>query len=419
MRKVIAIFLFLLILGINMTVCFGAEKKVRLTMTLWGDANYQKMAEEIVALHQKKFSNVEVEIMVIPFSEYSKKLSIMNAAGSSPDVAWLASEMTTVFMDSNNLLDISAIEKDKEFDINDISHATLSHVRKGKKLYGVSTNAAPGIIFFNKTLFKEKGLKTPLELAKEKKWTFEQMLSSAQAITDSSQGIFGVRLARDWKSWPDTLVDLFWAYGADILSKNNQKFALNSSKGAAALQYFSDLMFKHKVHPKPGEQTSFESGKVAMYRDKFGYVRKLANVKFDWDIAPLPLGPKSEAPIWVGASCYSVFKDSKNPKEAMELVKTITGKQGQIIATRLIPPSRKSVQQSDVFLKAQSLPTAEAIKISIIDKLSGPSRPFVTPQNWPLIEAGIQSGLDELFSEKADVKSVLQKMQKEVEPLLK
>lgn len=419
MRKVTAVLLALLIMCFAIVNCAAAQKKVRLTMTLWGDVQYQKMAEEIVALHQKKFPNVEVDVMLIPFSEYSKKLSIMNAAGSSPDVAWLASEMTTVFMDSGSLLDISAIEKDKEFDINDIFPSTISHLRKGKKLYGVSTNAAPGIIFFNKTLFKEKGLKTPLELAKEGNWTYDKMLSSAKAITDHSRGVFGVRLARDWKSWPDTLVDLFWAYGADILSKDNKKFELNSPKGAAALQYFSDLMFEFKVHPKPGEQTSFESGKVAMYRDKFGYVRKLANANFDWDIAPLPLGPNPKAPIWVGASCYSVFKDTKHPREAMELVKTITSKQGQTIATRLIPPSRKSVQQSDVFLKAQSLPTVEAIKISIIDKLSGPSQPFITPQNWPLIEAGIQSGLDVLYSGNASVKSALEKMGKEVEPLLK
>jgi len=327
--------------------------------------------------------------------------------------------MTTVFIGSNSLLDISAVDKDKEFNIKDIVPATLIHLRKGRKLYGVSTNAAPGVIFFNKTLFKEKGLKTPLDLAKGKKWTYAQMLETAQALTDSSKGVFGVRIARDWKSWPDTLVDLFWAYGADILSKDQHKFLLNSAKGAEALQYFNNLMFKYKVHPKPGEQTSFESGKVAMYRDKFGYVRKLANAKFDWDIAPLPQGPKANAPIWVGASCYSVFKDTKYPKEAMELVKTLTGKQGQTIATRLLPPSRKSVQQSDVFLKGLPLPTAEAIRVSIIDKVSGPSRPFITPENWPLIEAGIQSGLDILYGETSNVKSVLQRMQKEVTPLLK
>jgi multiple sugar transport system substrate-binding protein len=322
-------------------------------------------------------------------------------------------------MNSNQLLDVSSLEKDAEYNIKDIYPSTLDYMRKDGKLYGISFNAAPSVMFYNKTLFKEKGLKTPLELYKEGKWDYDQYLEAARKLSDPAKGVYGTKLVKEWSNWYDILVNQIWAYGADIIENNGTKFLLNSPEGEQALQVYQDMIFKDKIHPKAGDQTAFESGKIGIYRDKYSYVRKAATIKeFEWDIAPMPVGPKKDAPVEVGTSAYTVFSDTKHPKEATDLLKFLTNKESMTYAIKLLPPSRKSVQESDAFLKAAPSPSAEGVKASILDKLPNSRVSHLHP-NWQQIEVKIQTSIDSLYTQSAPVKEILSRMEKEVTPLLK
>ncbi|TBL74573.1 ABC transporter substrate-binding protein [Paenibacillus thalictri] len=399
----------------------AAEKKepVKLKLSLWGDDLYKKTLEEMIEKFRQTNPNVSVEVILIPFTEYQQKLSIMLASKSGPDIGWMASRMIPQFMNSNQLLDVSSIEKDADYNIKDIYPSTLDYMRKDGKLYGVSFNAAPSVLFFNKTMFKEKGLKNPLELYKEGKWDYDQYLDVAKKLSDPAKGVYGLKLVKEWNNWYDILVNQIWAYGADIIENNGTKFLLNSPEGEKALQVYQDMIFKDKIHPKPGDQTAFESGNIAIYRDKYSYVRKAADIKnFEWDIAPLPVGPKKDAPVEVGTSAYAVFSDTKHPKEATELLKFLTNKESMTYAIKLLPPSRKSVQESDAFLKAAASPTPEGVRASILDKLPNSRVSHLHP-NWQQIESKIQTNIDSLYTQSDSVKDILNRMDKEITPLLK
>lgn len=76
------------------------------------------------------------------------------------------------------------------------------------------------LIYYNKDLFLEKGLKTPTELYKEGNWNYEEFLKAARSLTDSQQGIYGVKLVRDWNNWSDALLPLFWSHGAELFDSS-------------------------------------------------------------------------------------------------------------------------------------------------------------------------------------------------------
>ncbi|WP_284645056.1 ABC transporter substrate-binding protein [Paenibacillus silviterrae] len=396
-----------------------AKKDITLKLSIWGDDNRKRVFEDLGKKFTEKHPNIKVEVMLIPYAEYPKKMSIMVASRTVPDVAWLYDAIIPQMRDSDQLLDLSVLSKDAAYDLNDIYASNMDIYRKNGKLYGIPFSAGPKVLFYNKKLFKEKGLKTPNELAKEGKWTYDELIKTAKALTDPAKGIYGVKFG-DGSNWKDALTDTIWSFGADIFNEDGSKFLLNSPEGEKVFQMYDDMMFKDLIHPKPGDQLPFESGKIGMYRGTFSYsasARKAEGLEFD--IAPMPKGPKADAPFYNGVSGYSVMKDSEHHAEAIELLKFFTDKEGIKALQSTFPPTRKSVLESAEFANLNAQPSAEGIKLAMSQPMMAGGRVIPTPTNWQQIDSKMQSMLDMLYTRNASVKQMLERMEKEVTPLLK
>ena len=62
-----------------------------------------------------------------------------------------------------------AVRVDADYDFDDFFPSTLTLFERGDAVYGIPFAFGPRVIFYNKTLFEEKGLKTPTELYLEGK----------------------------------------------------------------------------------------------------------------------------------------------------------------------------------------------------------------------------------------------------------
>ncbi|WNR44055.1 ABC transporter substrate-binding protein [Paenibacillus roseipurpureus] len=396
-------------------------KPMTLKLSLWGDDTRKKLYEE----YGKKFTalhpNINVEIMLIPSAEYQQKMSILLASKQGPDVAWFTERAYPQFLGADQLLDLSEIKNDANYNFNDMLPGTFDLLKKGDKVYGVPFAIGPKVLFFNKTLFKEKGLKTPLELSQEGKWDYPTMVSTAKALTDSSKGIYGLNLFESggWKAWVDALVETFWGFGAELFNQEGTKFLLNSPQGEQVMQMYYDMLYKDQSHLKPGDQTTFDTGKVAMVREVYSYSAKARNIKdFEWDIAPMPTPPIKDAPAAVGMAGYSVIKSTEHPKEALELLKYFTSADVEKELTQFYLPNRKSVLESDAILGVGK-PSKEAIKTALISPFSKTLRFQPSHPNWQQIDVKMQTLFDFLYSKTATPKQVLEKMEQDITPLLK
>lgn len=392
-------------------------KSVNLKFSIWGNDTHKKMYEDMIAKFHESHPNINVEIMTIPFADYQQKLSIMQASKTAPDVAWLAERMIPQFLTADQLMDISEIKNDTAYNFADIYPSTLNLLSKDDHVYGIPFSTPPAMIYYNKTLFEEKGLATPTELYEQGKWNYDEFLKAAKALTDPAKGIYGANMVRNgWNNWPDALQSIFNAYGTDFLSADGSKLTLNSKEGEQALTMFSDMIFKDKVHPKPGDQTTFDTGKIAMQKELFSYMGKAKAVTdFKWDIAPLPAGPAGTGTT-MGYAGVVGMKDTKHPKETLEFITYITNPDNMVITSQFFVPSRKAVLESDDFLKQG--PSPESVKMAVIDQMptakSLPAHP-----NWQQIDTKMQSVLDYLYTQSASVQDVLKKADTEITPLLK
>jgi len=395
-----------------------SKEPVTLQFSIWGNDSHKAMYEELVAKFKETHEHIDVEIITIPFADYQQKMSIMLASKTAPDVGWLAERMIPQFLESGQLVDIaSSVKTDAAYAFDDVFPSTLDIFTKGDALYGIPFSTPPILIYFNKKLFEEKGLKTPTELYAEGKWNYEEFLKAAKAISDPSKGIYGVKLIREWKNWSDALLPLFWSHGADVFSPDGTAFALHSPEGKAALQIYEDMIFKDQVHPKPGDEITFDTGKLGMFTDRYSYVSKARAIQdFEWDIAPMPEGTHGRGTS-LGYAGYSVFQ-TEHPEEAIEFLKFVTNAESMGVTSQFFVPSRKSVLESDVFLKAAPLPTPESIQVAVLDQM-GDARIAPGHKNWQQIDVKMQTLMDLLYTQSESVESILQRMESDIGALLK
>ncbi len=397
-----------------------SSEKAKLKLSIWGDDARKKQLEDIIKKYTDQHPQIEVEVMLIPYGDYQQKLSIMMASKTAPDIAWVSERNYPQFIEADQLMDLSSLREDPDFDYEDIIPSTLTFFEKEHKLYSIPITTPPKVIFFNKTMFEEKGLENPLELHKQGKWDFDRFVQTAAALTDPATGTFGVRLYNnDWKNWQHALLDIIWQHGADIFNADSTKFALNSPEGEQAIQAVFDMMYKDNVHPKPGNQVAFETGKIGMERNNYSSSINYQKITdFEWDIAPFPEGPSQGQPYGAALVGYSMLEGTAYPQQSMDLIKYLSSVEGMEAMSSVFVPTRLSVLESPVFLKDNGSPSLEGVQLSIIDRMDR-IRAQVSHKNWAQIDIKIQNGLDSLYTNTANVKEALQRMEDEINPLLK
>jgi ABC-type glycerol-3-phosphate transport system substrate-binding protein len=109
----------------------------------------------------------------------------------------------------------------------------------------------------------------------------------------------------------------------------------------SAWQFVYDLIYKHKVHPRPDTLKALGDYKNMFVQQKNPMFRhppwgSLATSElpeksaggFDWDAVAMPKGPSGKRGSQLGATMVGVAPSSKNPDEAMKLLEHIVNKDG-------------------------------------------------------------------------------------------
>ncbi|MEH7386025.1 sugar ABC transporter substrate-binding protein [Bacillus sp. JJ1521] len=391
------------------------DKQVELTFMMWGSEAHQEVYNKLIAKFNETHPNIKVKMESVPFPDYQQKITVLAAGRELPDVGWVAERMVPQFMENDLLEDVSSFKDDAEYNMDDFFPSTLDLFKKDDQLLGIPFSTPPSVIFYNEDLFVNAGEKTPNEHAEAGTWTWEQFEKSAKAI--SADGVYGANFFRDWNTWI-TLLSHTWANGGDLFNKGQTEFTWNSPQGVETFKMLDRMMFADASHPKAGEQVSFESGKIGMFFDVYSYVSAARNVQdFKWDIAPLPEGPEGRFPM-LGQAGYGLFKGSKHPDEAKELLKFFTSQEGITATSTFFVPPRESVLSSDEFVNQPNNPPVESIQRAVIDEMDN-ARLQAGHIEWQKIDNAIQFGFDELFGQLKEPEDILKTMEEKINPLLK
>lgn len=310
-----------------------------ITLTFWHIATDEKRRQAIqnaISRFRNKYPNINVEEVPHENDPYKTKLATAMAAGEEPDIfiswggGWLKS-----FVDEGKVLDIDAW-------VNEIAdqyyEGALTLFEINGKKYGLPCAVGPSPVFYNKKIYEELGLKVPT--------TLEEFEKNCEIVKE--KGYIPIALANATQ-WPGALVFIWLSLrlgGADTFLNaynrtNNGTFedesfikageiiqewvkkgyfnegfnAMNYDTGAARMLIYNEqavhmIMTNGFLAVSKGEDPEFYEEKLAL---------------FNFPLIEGGKGTTSE--ILGGGNGYSITASTKYPREAFELIKTLTDKE--------------------------------------------------------------------------------------------
>lgn len=399
----------------------NASEKVTIKFSGWGEPNEKKLYEELIKTFESQNPDIKVQYIHIP-ADYAGKMNTVLAGGSAPDVFYAGDGDIARWIKLGAIMNIQEMVDSSGFDLSDMFQSAVDRYRydgaiMGKgDLYALPMDVAGTVLYYNKELFDAAGVPYP---SPETPMTFEQLLDTAKKLTKDTNGDGKPDQYGMGPIWWEGYV---WGNGGKILNDERTEFVLNEEKAVEALQFAADLGNVHKVVPDARALQSmndgqmFETGKLAMITSGRWAVPVYRNLKFDWDVAPIPANG-----VWSGWSAstgYSVWSKSKYPEQAFRFAAFLAGPEANQIRgdQGLTMPVYKTMANSDIFLQPGQKPEhAEVFLKAVETEQPGPWTYVANNKWWDIVN----QNLGQMWEGKMTAKALLDKIKPEVEKALK
>ncbi len=316
------------------------EVKPSGTVSVCIDIQAKTIFNQFIARFEEKFPDIEINAL------YGKDQNALIAANQAPDL--LKTGDLYVVSQKDLFADLTAyIERDKAaFKPEDFYPNAYNSLNVDGKQLALPSFFNVGLLYYNKTLFDESGIAYPTA-----DWTQEDFISAAQALTkmEGDKVVqWGSSTVLGW--WGEWLIHVRQAGGDWMV---DGKCALDTPEAIAGLDFFFQRTTKgqYKFAPSPTDDAlgGFAGGKTAMeYGGHTGlWVSYNAISGFNWDIAVLPKGLKTNVGAEFAVDAYGMYKESKNPDATWEFLKFWTGTEGaELMSDMGRPAARMSVAET-------------------------------------------------------------------------
>lgn len=378
------------------------DGRVRLRYMAWGNVQQLNLEQRLVDEFNKRNPDVKVKLFKVPANSYKNKMIVMFASRTSPDVVRVDHYDFPQLSERNYFRDLEPfIERDAEFKKSDYFPLAIEECLVDGRMQGLNVLFGGGIMFYNKKLIRDAGLEDPFVLWNRGEWTYDKALEYAVKLTKFDSTGRPIQFGINMPPMPFYLA-VIQAFGGRLLNPTLDKCLLDSPGSIAGMQWIADLRWKHKCCPTPAQGANaafnFETGKLAL---EFNYVGMTARynemiTKFDWDICPMPNGPKGDS-FFVKGNQLVMYRDTKHPEEAWRFMKFMTGPVAEdilYIQERRQAPTRIELAKSEGFLHPKKPPyNMESVAMTIRKGKTLPIGP-----RWPEVMAILTPELDNLFA---------------------
>ncbi|WHP31852.1 ABC transporter substrate-binding protein [Trabulsiella odontotermitis] len=286
------------------------------------DGQLTKEMTRVIKVFNDSQQDVEVRgIFTGNYDTTKIKAESAQKAGQPPALVIMSANFTTDLALKDEILPMDELfkfgnQKAGPFLLNEFFPAMHKNAQVMGVTYAIPFHNSTPILYYNKTLFDQAGLKEP------QTWT--ELLAAAKKLTDESKGQWGIMLPStndDYGGW--IFSSLVRANGGKYFNEDYPgEVYYDAPSTIGALRFWQDLIYKDKVMPSGvlnSKQISaaFFSGKVGMAMlstGALGFMRENAK-DFELGVAMMPAKEQRAVPIG-GASLVSFKGISDAQKKA-------------------------------------------------------------------------------------------------------
>lgn len=335
-----------------------ASAATELNYLLWGSPAegeaWQKVATEFEATHP----DIKVKVEVNDWDSYWEKLRVLMAGGTPPDVFAMDAPLYPDWQGRDVLLNLQPMIDAEPDLLKDVFPVTLEAYKTRDGYFGLPRDFQTIVLYYNKTMFDAGGVAYPND-----KWTYDDLRAAAKKLTKDNNGD---GTTDQWGFWAEVIDPepfwgaVVWSFGGDIVDLAQGKTLIGSEPAMKAWNYIYGMWLDDKSMPTEDQlkqfgTDGFSAGISAMGVSGHWTVPEYSSAKFDWDVAPMPIGPAGRV-TGVNSAGFVIAKASPHPKEAWEFVKFAIGPVGQseLAKIGLAVPILKSVAESPAYLEQTS-----------------------------------------------------------------
>ena len=365
---------------------------------------------------QQSRPHVTLDINEIAFT--TDKLLTAVAGGQPPDAAYIhPNDLPSVAGPGayQNLDEF--LKRDKSVDTKQMFPKVLEFHKFKGVLYQLPYHSGPSIIYYNKSLFRRLGVKTPDEYDKAGQWEWKTgWMEAVRLLTTDRDGAqtygFDGRAGIAFVDVP------IWANGGDIFNKELTETRLNLPQSAEGIQTYADMWVKLKgTHPS-GDWKNFVQGNTGMVFGFRGMGPLFRTIKdFELGMWHTPGGPAGKI-TRSGPSGYGVVSGAKQPDEGWEFVKYYVGPAAQTIlfSVGFNVPMTTRKEDLDAFRKDLAPWENEGVYLEAQDKRLRPLAPLpvkwqdinaIWNREWTQIRDGQKSAQQSMTAIKPEIESLL------------
>lgn len=332
----------LVLAGLTATACApqtsdtgakGDEKTGTLRVWLFqevGNKPKEQVVDAAVADFEKTHKGAKAEIEYIPVDTRAQRIkAAFNDPTSAPDLIEYGNTDTAGYVKDGGLADVS-----KEFaawdEAKDTDPTAKQSVTVGGKVYGAPLFVGVRALYYRTDIFKNLGIEPPKSQA--------ELISTAKKIHKKKPELYGLAVGG---AYTYGAMPFIWANGGELAdeSSGTYKAAINSDRARKGIEAYTSLFgasncpaAKCAAMGGNATVTAFASGKAAMaIGGDFSHAAvEAGSVKGKYAVVPLPGASEgSIAPAFAGGNNIGVLKSSSHRTLAVDLMKSLTGKQTQ------------------------------------------------------------------------------------------
>jgi multiple sugar transport system substrate-binding protein len=316
------------------------------------------LVESLVQRFNQSQKDFEVKVEFVPQAQARQKLITSVTAGSPPDSAQIWDNWVGEFDGMGAVEDLTPRVRDwKHYkDVLPIAWETVTVKGRILSLPWVVTNDA---IYYRTDRLKEYGLRAPKD-----DWTWDDFLALARGFTkpDRNQYGFGMRGAGTWA----VLYATEFMYGAGAQVLKDGKVVINSPEAVSGLEWYLDLLRKHKVTP-PSVPTDgwrqivegFGRGITNTYLHNSGSSEEQKGFVGEKNFAtvPLPIGPAKKRASFYFSETLTAFKGGKNREGGWRFMSWLMEDEPHAMYSKTLGllPARKTIADRPEFAKDPAL----------------------------------------------------------------
>lgn len=316
-------------------LALSAMAKDTVTISVWSmdghDLGNEDTHRQIIAAFEASHPNIKIDLTLLPESGLEDRMNTAIGAGSKlPDVFPLISgEWRPIALDLSPF-----IQADPELDQNMYAEPFWrTRATFGDSVVALPMGIGANVVLYNKDTFDKAGVEYPTA-----DWTTEDFLSTAIAVTDRANGIWGGDRPKD------AYRAIWHNYDAQVYSDDSKTVEgyHNSPQSLAAYQWYWDLVNSGATPSKAdidvlgtegtGPVDLFLAGRLGMATLNQSHMLRALKAGINFGMVPEPAGPSKDRHANAWSATPAIAGNTEHPQEAFEFLSFWAGPKGQAIA---------------------------------------------------------------------------------------